>query len=91
MSRIPGYNRPILGMFLAFFCIRPLPSASASVRPLPPATISTQNWAVWAVATCLGDRVMMSGGNIWSVWTMSRCLGDRMMEAGENIWEPNRP
>ena len=67
------------------FCFRQLPSASVSVRHLPPATISTHTWALWATATFLGDRVVMSGGHIWSVWTMSRCLGGKMMMAGGDI------
>ena len=43
------------------FCFRQLPSAPASVRHLPPATISTRTWAVWAMATYLGDRAIMAG------------------------------
>ena len=64
LGQICGENRPNLVMFLSFARFRLLPSASVSFRYLPSATISARIWAVWLMATCLGDRMVMSGEHI---------------------------
>ena len=48
----------------AAYSIFLLPPASVSFRCLPSASVSGHTWSVWMMETCLGARVVMSGGHI---------------------------
>ena len=76
MGQICGENRPILWMFLPFFCFLQLPSASAIFRQLP-----------FRVASGPCGRWQ----HVWGPWSSCRGIISRYPTGrGPNLWG-NRP
>ena len=69
-GQISGENRPTLVLIMPF-------PASRSFRLPPSGSVSGRFWSVCLMATCLGARMMISGGHIWKPnWPLCQICGE---------------